>query len=545
MTVSANNGFRPVRIGPAGETSGCLERLVSRVSTPLLQLNPEHFDAVIATVLRQITEALDVDLSMLAQLADGPDGITSLTCWKRPDAPDIPVGLLRDAPWLLAAATSVGPLEIERFPDGLPPEGLRGAAVPGDRSIKSILIVPITVAGRRTCALSVATLDLFRRWPRAIVETTQVVAGMLAGAVHRRFQEQALEQAANELTRLRGQLESERLYLQEEIATLHDFDEIIGDSPALRSALARVQDVAATDSTVLLLGETGTGKELFARAVHDRSDRRQRPLVRVNCAALPASLIESELFGHERGAFTGAVSTRQGRFELADRGTIFLDEIGDLPMELQAKLLRVLQEGEFERLGSSHMRKVNVRVVAATHCDLGAAVEEGRFRADLYYRLSVFPIRLPPLRERRDDIPRLVWFFIHRRQRSLHRRITHVPDTVMTALRKYAWPGNVRELENVVERAMIRSSSDTLVLDEGLESVARRSAGMPTALDAVERRHIEDVLDRCGWRINGPGNAAEQLALHPNTLRFRMKKLGIVRPPRGNSGACGATRRRR
>jgi transcriptional regulator with GAF, ATPase, and Fis domain len=253
--------------------------------------------------------------------------------------------------------------------------------------------------------------------------------------------------------------------------------------------------------------------------------------VRVNCAALPPTLIESELFGHERGAFTGAVSMRQGRFELADKGTIFLDEIGDLPPELQAKLLRVLQEGEFERVGSSHIRKVDVRVIAATHRSLTSLTEAGQFRADLFYRLSVYPIHLPALRERPEDIPRLVWFFVHRRQRALHRQIKRVPQAVMDTLQAYSWPGNVRELENVIERAMIRSTGDTLVLDNSFGPVSRASArAHADNLDTVVRRHIEDVLRRCGWRISGKGNAADHLNLHPNTLRFRMKKLGITRP---------------
>ena len=261
-----------------------------------------------------------------------------------------------------------------------------------------------------------------------------------------------------------------------------------------------------------------------------------RTLVRVNCAALPPTLVESELFGHEKGSFTGAVSMRQGRFELADGGTIFLDEIGDLAPEVQAKLLRVLQEGHFERVGSSRTKRVDVRVIAATHRDLEADVASGRFRADLYYRLSVFPIYLPALRERLEDIPSLVWFFIQRLQPELGRRITKVPRAVMSALQQHSWPGNVRELENVVERAMIRSTGDTLQLDEALGRIKRQNADATAVagdtLDAIQRAHIEGILHECGWRINGRQNAAERLGLHPNTLRFRMKKLGIVGPDR-------------
>ena len=356
----------------------------------------------------------------------------------------------------------------------------------------------------------------------------------MAWALYRDRQASSLRDARAELARLTGRIGSENKYLREEIDDLHGFHEIVGESAALRASLARVTEVAPTDASVLLLGDTGTGKELFARALHERSPRRQRPLVSVNCAALPATLIESELFGHERGAFTGAVATRQGRFELADHGTIFLDEIGDLPLELQAKLLRVLQEGEFERLGSSHKRKVDVRLIAATHRDLGAMAADGRFRSDLYYRLNVFPIRIPTLRERREDIPRLVWYIIHRRQRALRRAITQVPAAVMEQLQGFDWPGNVRELENVVERAMIRSTGDTLLLHEGLEvgrvASRRRPTGRRwTAWNGSTSRH---VLQKCNWRINGAGNAAEQLGLHPNTLRFRMKKLVINRPAR-------------
>jgi transcriptional regulator with GAF, ATPase, and Fis domain len=289
---------------------------------------------------------------------------------------------------------------------------------------------------------------------------------------------------------------------------------------------------------VLLLGETGTGKELLARALHERSPRSARPFLRVNCAAIPASLIESELFGHEKGAFTGAVAGRAGRFEAAHGGSLFLDEIGELGVDVQAKLLRVLQDGTFERVGSSRTQRSDVRIIAATNRDLERAMAEGRFREDLYYRLSVFPIRVPPLRDRREDVPLLVWSIINRRQRALGRRITDVPKRAMQALTAYDWPGNVRELENVVERALVLSHGSTLQVEDpgGATRPAADAPAAPAArgsllaLDDVEREHIRSVLERCGWRVNGAGNAAEVLGLHPNTLRFRMKKLGVSRP---------------
>jgi transcriptional regulator with GAF, ATPase, and Fis domain len=398
--------------------------------------------------------------------------------------------------------------------------------------------VPASIAGHTVCALVLESQRTAWRWPQALIERLQLLSEIMGAAMQRGRHEEALRANVSEIERLNARLLADNVYLKEEIKTYHDFDEIVGESATLRVALARLEQVAPTNSSVLLLGPTGTGKELFARAVHERSRRHARPLVRVNCAALPPTLVESELFGHEKGAFTGAVGLRQGRFELADGGTIFLDEIGDLSAEVQMKFLRVLQEGEFERVGSSRTKKVDVRVIAATHHDLEAAVADGRFRADLFYRLSVYPIRLPSLRERPEDIPRLVWFFIQRHQRDLGRQISKVPQFVMQALQQHTWPGNVRELENVVERAMIASDGDTLYLDDPLPIVRRHAAApdVPDNLDAVQRGHIESVLARCGWRINGIGNAAERLGIHPNTLRFRMKKLGVECPPgRGRS----------
>lgn len=360
--------------------------------------------------------------------------------------------------------------------------------------------------------------------------------GDLVGAVvtfrditRRKQAEEELEAVLTEVSELKDRLENENLYLQSEIQTNHNFEEIIGSSLALRRTLKRLEKVAVTDATVLLSGETGVGKELFARALHHISDRGGRPLVKVNCAALPANLIESELFGHEKGAFTGATSQRIGRFELADGGTLFLDEIGELPLELQPKLLRVLQEGELERIGGSRTISVDVRIIAATNRDLMSSVSSGEFRDDLFYRLNVFPVEVPSLRERRDDIPALVSHFVEKYSAKMGKRISGVPARVQEALTKYDWPGNIRELENIVERAVILATNETLQIDEALEmrSPERRADIDRRTLQAVEREHILHVLDQTGWRIDGMRGAALVLDMHANTLRSRMKKLGI------------------
>ena len=345
----------------------------------------------------------------------------------------------------------------------------------------------------------------------------------------------ALERSLREVSELKERLEAENVVLQQEVRHAHGFGEIVGTSPALGRVLAQVEQVAPTDAPVLLLGETGTGKELVACALHERSRRRDRPLVTVNCAALPATLVESELFGYEKGAFTGALQRTVGRFEVAHGGSLFLDEIGELPLEVQAKLLRVLQAGEFERLGSPKTIRVDVRLITATNRDLEREVREGRFRADLFYRLSVFPISLPPLRERREDIPLLAWHFIARRQAKLGRSVRRVPERLMRAFTAYPWPGNVRELENVIERALIMTSGATLATDPAFLETAPvvPAVGPKASLAEAERAHIRAVLDDCGWKIAGKGNAADRLGLKRSTLQFRMKKLGLARPGTG------------
>ncbi|MCU0582476.1 MAG: sigma 54-interacting transcriptional regulator [Syntrophales bacterium] len=355
--------------------------------------------------------------------------------------------------------------------------------------------------------------------------------GISIDITERKAMEAQLREQLGEIERLKLQLEDENIYLREELGREMGFGNIIGKSAALNYVLFRAGQVAPTDAAVLILGETGTGKGLIANAIHGQSSRRDKPMVTVNCAALPANLIESELFGREKGAFTGAHARQAGRFEVADGGTIFLDEIGELPLELQSKLLRVLQDGEFERLGSAKTIKVDVRVIASTSRDLRKEAQAGRFREDLYYRLNVFPVSIPPLRERVTDIPELVRFFVDKYSRKFGRRIETIPKTAMKALEDYSWPGNVRELEHVIERAVITTEGTVFRLADRLEPL--RVAGAADAplkdLASMEREYILRVLRETGWRIEGPQGAARILNLHPSTLRLRMKKLGIRR----------------
>ena len=519
------------------------ERLVAELSSELCATDPDDLDALMETILPRLAEAARADSVSL--IADGV-GDTERRTYRYTSAMDV-----ADAEASTAAPgrslweyldVDAEPLLLERIPADLPQEALTPELLEHLRRepVEAAAIIPVSIANDRTCVLALENRE-HRTWPAPFVTQLRLCAEVIAAGFYRRRQAASLRALQRELERSvsRENEETPARHSAFGRASAHSidrFNEIVGESRALRAALRQVQEVAATRTTVLLRGETGSGKELFARAIHLRSPRRANAFVVVNCAALPPSLIESELFGHTRGAFTGAVTTRQGRFELAHRGTLFLDEIGDLPLDLQTKLLRVLQEGTFERLGSSQPQKVDVRIIAATHRDLRRMIGEGTFREDLYYRLSVFPIRLPPLRERREDIPKLVWHIIQKHQRATHHHIRQVPDKVMDELRRRPWPGNIRELENVIEGAIIHSTDDVLtLLEEGAEVEAAPSEDAST-LSAVERTHIQEVLRACGWRINGAGNAAERLGLHPNTLRFRMKKLGIVREHSSRAG---------
>jgi formate hydrogenlyase transcriptional activator len=426
-----------------------------------------------------------------------------------------PAGLVWQSQQVLSISNVAEEDRWPQFSDRVKPFGLLSSCY-----------LPLTTAHRRLGVLAFGSKDAGTYDSVDLVFLLQV-ANQVAVAV-----ENAL--AFDTIERLKEKLEREKLYLEEEIRTESNFAEIIGESAALRRVLKEVETVAPTDSTVLIRGETGTGKELIASALHDLSPRRARTLVKLNCAAIPTGLLESELFGHEKGAFTGAIAQKVGRFELAHQGTLFLDEVGDIPLELQSKLLRVLQEQEFERLGGTRTIRVDVRLVAATNRDLSQMVADGKFRSDLYYRLNVFPVNLPSLRERHDDIPHLVRHFVHRIARRMGKRIETIPTETMAALVRYPWPGNIRELENLIERAVILSSGTTLHVALGDLKPAAEQPELPpengATLADTERNHILNVLRETNWVVSGPDGAATRLGLKRSNLQWKMKKLGIFRP---------------
>ena len=402
------------------------------------------------------------------------------------------------------------------------PEGCSGAS---GKNLVSACALPLISHDQ-----TLGVLELGRRQGQAFTQTDVdflvQVANQIAIAI-----ENAL--AYGQITELKNQLSREKLYLEDEIRSEKGFEDIIGRSAAIRAVLRDIETVAPTSSTVLIYGETGTGKELVARAIHERSPRSYNPFVKLNCAAIPTGLLESELFGHEKGAFTGAIMQRTGRFEVANHGTAFLDEIAEISLELQPKLLRVLQEREFERLGSSRTLKTDARLIAATNRDLADCVEKKTFRADLYYRLNVFPIQVPPLRDRAEDIPLLVRHFVQHFARRMNRVIDTIPSETMEALVRHSWPGNIRELQNLVEHSVILSSGPVLRVPlTGLQTSAAASQvdAKRRTLEEAEREHILNTLKETKWVVSGAGGAAARLGMNRSTLQFRMKKLGIVRP---------------
>ena len=508
------------------ETPPSFEDLLTELSARFVNLPADRVDVQIEASQRLICERLRLDRSALWQL-DGENRDRLLLSHHAPTAPSMPVGTdgIQAFPWLAKRILSGEVVALSAL-DDLPAEAALDRHRLGEIGTLSTVLVPLSVGSSVFGCLTFAATREERAWPPTLVRRFRLVAQVFANALERKRADQALRWALEESQRLRDQLKQENLYLRHEFKGLHG-QGIFGQSEAIRRALAQAEQVASTGSTVLLLGETGSGKERFAAHIHELSPRRERPMVRVNCSAIPDALIESELFGREKGAYTGALSRQIGRFELADRSTIFLDEIGDLPADTQMKLLRVLEDRRIERLGSPRSVAVDVRIIAATNQNLEKAVRDGTFRQDLYYRLNVFPLTVPPLRERSEDIPVLVRSFVEEFAAVMGKRIESVPKTDMDALVRYPWPGNVRELRNVIERAMILTSGPVLRVDLPVVTGASR---VDDRLEAVECEHIQRVLGRTGWRVRGTGGAAEVLGMKPSTLESRMKKLGIIRP---------------
>ncbi len=436
-------------------------------------------------------------------------------------------------PWMSSALARGEEVCFARIED-LPDAAVREKEMAKQFGPRSNVTFPLKVGGKVIGAMAFGTVHRTREWPDDIVSRLRLFVEMIAGAVARTHAEDATQKALDEVQRLRDRLERENAYLQSDAKMGSGYEPIIGMSPALRHVLELVEQVACTNSSVLLIGETGTGKERVAVAIHDRSPRRSQSMVRVNCAAIPHALIESELFGREKGAYTGAMSRQMGRFEAAHGSTLFLDEVGELPLEAQTKLLRVLQERQFERLGSTKTVSIDVRIIAATNQNLEKAVREKRFRDDLYYRLNVFPIRIPPLRERLEDIPLLVHSFVDEFAKQFGKRIDSIDEESIDALQRYPWPGNVREVRNTVERAMILAKGPRLHIKTPI--VAHNDAAPSLFLMDAERDHLVSVLEMAGWRIRGKGGAAEILGLKPTTLESMMVRLGINRRSMGETG---------
>jgi formate hydrogenlyase transcriptional activator len=504
------------------------EILLTELLARFVNIPADQVDGAIQNAQQRICEALGLDRSTLVQMGEPSRGFVITHSWARAEFqpnPLVPINKL--FPWGVEEILAGRTIQFSSL-DDLPAEAAVDKESLRQLRQKSIATFPLITGGQILGALSFGALREERRWPEALIGRLRLIAEIFANALSRKAADAALRQALDQVRQLKDQLEQENAYLRQEVKEFHGHNRLTGQSPALQRVLAQVEQVAPTGSTVLLQGETGTGKERVAAAIHDLSPRAGRAMVTVNCAAIPATLIESELFGREKGAYTGALTRQAGRFETASGSTIFLDEISELPPEVQAKLLRVLQEKEIQRLGSQKPVKVDIRIIAATNRDLEKLVREGKFRQDLYYRLNVFPIRVPPLRERREDIPPLVWAFVEEFSTQFGKRIQSIGQATMDQLQRYPWPGNVRELRNAIERAMIVSSGTRLKIEH--PDSGPTEAQPSQAMEEVEREHLLRVLEQTAWRIRGKKGAAGILGLKPTTLEFRMAKLGLRRP---------------
>jgi formate hydrogenlyase transcriptional activator len=524
------------------EELAAFERILVKLFARLANVAADRVEAEIQLAQATLREFLGFDRSTFAEFQD--DGsLTVLASTAVKGVEPTPLGPLpTQLSWYIAQLRAGEPFVVKDAARDIPPEATGEAEYFKRTGLRSHFSIPVRVGGRIIGAFGFASFSQPRSWPEDLIARIQLIGEMFAHAIaHKRGQEKllaAMEEAAlarkreqsaiDVIKALEERLERKNAYIKQ-VAEVRPPHGLTSRSSRFLSVVKEATQVAHTSSTVLLLGETGSGKEVLAQAIHDASGRKDRPMIKVNCAALPASLIESELFGREKGAFTGALARQAGRFEIADSSTIFLDEVGELPLELQPKLLHVLQEGEFERLGGTRTIRVNARVIAATNRPLEQAVKEGKFREDLFYRLNVFPIEVPPLRERREDIPMLSWSFVKEFSNSMGKPIEEIADESMAALGEYHWPGNIRELRNVIERAMILEHSRTLNIK--LTPTLRPSAVNATAgsLEEAERAIILAAVEQCDWRIRGANGAAALLDMKPTTLESRIKKLGLVR----------------
>jgi transcriptional regulator with GAF, ATPase, and Fis domain len=505
------------------------EVLISDLSARFVNIPAGQVDREIEEALGKVRAFFDVDRCGLFEVSPdiGELRLTHLDMADGIQPVPLRINYLRLFPWggdRLVRDQEVMELHTRDYP----PEASIDRSSAEAIGVKTTLRIPLLYEGAVRHLIVINAVREEKVWPKEYIPRLRLVGEIFVNVLERKRADERLRQTLEEVQRLQSRLQVENVYLREQLRREDGHAHIVGESEGILKMLAQARRVAPTDSTVLITGETGTGKELLAQAIHDMSGRSGKTMVIVNCAALPPPLIESELFGREKGAFTGATTRQIGRIEVADGSTLFLDEIGDLPPELQVKLLRVLQDGRFERLGSNRTLTVNVRVITATHHDLGAMVRAGRFREDLFHRLNVYPIEVPPLRARVPDIPLLVWRFVQEFNRKMGKSVDSIPRQTMERLKQYPWSGNVRELRNLVERAMIGCDGRSLAVE--LPAGAWGPTQIPVTLEEVERKHICDVLERVHWRISGKQGAAEILGLRPTTLNSRMKKLGISRP---------------
>ncbi|MGB2864269.1 MAG: sigma 54-interacting transcriptional regulator [Sedimentisphaerales bacterium] len=505
------------------------EKLLCTLAATFVNLPSDAIDKGIEHGLELIVRFLGADRGVVLQFSG--DGITLKVShsYIAPGGKPLPSTTITEGQrhlWYTEALRNGEMVALENLPDDLPKEALVEKRFCIEQGLKSHICIPLSMGkALPKGAIGFGYMHGRRTWPMQWLQRVRFVGHTLTFALMRKQTEKELHEALAEIKELKKRLEAE---IVEEIKVEYSYGEILGHSNAIKTIMSQVERVAHTDSTVLIQGETGTGKELLARAIHSLSPRNGKVMVKINCAAIPPTLIESELFGREKGAYTGALAKQIGRFELANGSTIFLDEIGELSGELQAKLLHVLENGQFERLGSPETINVDIRVVAATNKDLATAVQNGDFRKDLYYRLNVFPIEVPPLRQRREDIPILVWSFVQEFSDKMGKKIKMIPGKTMEQLQSYTWPGNVRELRNVIERAMILTKGTSLHVDipQSIDSIHQQDMG----LEEFEKSHIIDILSITGWKVRGKNGAAELLRLKPSTLESKMQKLGIKRP---------------